>query len=787
MTTRTTIACLRRVGPNCLFVAICAALLAPAPAIAQDAARDKPPTGQTAEAQDPAVAEEDPFALEEPAPEADPERNAELTQIVSTLEFGAGYVSDDAFRFGRYRGLEQQGGFGLLNIDYQRRGPYDGDSAAYVRFQGSRLGLRSREAMFEVGRQGGWRVRADYSQIPTLRGGSPQTVFEGTGGAKLTLPMGWVASGTTAGMTRLLPGLRSIDLEQERRRVGVGIERILPGRWELSAGFRNEDRDGLKSTGAVIGNSGGNPRAVLLPEPIDYQTREFDAAARYNGRKTQFELRYYLSLFDNANDALTWQNPYAAIGGWDRSAGFPTGLGSLGLAPDNRFHQVSALVGYNLSARTRMTADVAFGRMTQNQGFLPYTINPTLDARIVQPLPRTSLDGRIDTTVVNLRLSSRTSARLHWGASYRYDDRDNRTPRDEYVYIGGDSQVQDAGPTSSRRRFNEPYSFREQRLRFDVGYRLGGQTRLSASAERRKTDRTYSERERAEEDIFTATLNRSFGDRVEASLRLSRAERDGSTYHGNEPFLSGYAPGYTATVPGQWENAPALRKYFLADRRRDLATLRVTVTPSERWSIGLDASHTDEDYRSSELGLTAARIGAYSADVAFTPHADWSLHGFYTRENFDFDQAGQSIRSGANRLLDAVDPARRWTARHGDRVDTAGLGLRWKPRRAGYAFGADYVQARSDGDIVVTTGSALPAAAPLPSNITRMDSLSLYGERRLRNDWSMRASYWYERYRSTDWALDRVAANQLANVILLAEQSPDYRVHVITLSLLYRF
>lgn len=763
MTAKTTNAHFRFANPRWLSLAIACALLAPGIALAQ----------------------QDPFTLDEPTPPSDPERLAELTAIRNTIEFGAGYISDDAFRFGRYRGLEEQGGFWVLNIDYLRRGPYDGDRADYVRVQGNRLGLRSREAMIEVGRQGDYRVRAEYSQIPTLRG-PMRTIFEGVGSTRLTLPAGWVRSGTTAGMTRLLPSLHEFELGQERRRFGLGVVKLLPGRWEFSAGLRNEERDGLKSTGAVIGNSGGNPRAVLLPEPVDYQTREFDAAARYSGRKAQFELRYYLSLFDNANDALTWQNPFAAIAGWAPSAGYPTGQGSLGLAPDNRFHQLSALAGYNLSERTRITADVAFGRMTQNEPFLPYTVNPTLAASVVQPLPRTSLDGRIDTRVVNLRLASRPTTRLHWSASYRYDDRDNRTPRDEYVYIGGDSQTQDVGPTSNRRRFNEPYSFREQRLRFDAGYRLGKQTRLAASAERRETDRTYSEREHAVEDIFTFALDQSFGDRVEAGLRLSRGERDGSTYHGNEPFLSGYAPAYTSTIPGQWENAPGLRKYFLADRRRDRATLRVAVTPSEHWSIGLDASHTDEDYRNSELGLTAARIGTYTADIAFTPREDWSFHGFYSRDDVDFHQAGQSVRGAATRVSDAVDPARRWTARHRDVVDTAGIGFRWKPRPARYSFGADYVHARSDGDIDVAVGSAL-TAAPLPPNTTRLDSLNLYGDWRLHSNWSLQANYWYERYRSTDWALDNVAANQLANVILLAEESPDYRAHVMSLSLIYKF
>lgn len=733
-----------------------------------------------------ALAQEDPFALEEAEEQQDPELLAELTAIRNTIELGFAYLSDDAIRFGRFRGLEEKGGFGILNIDYFRRGPYDGDSADYLLFQGDRLGLDSREALLEIGRQGDYRLRFEYSGIPTFRGRA-QTIFEGVGSDRLALPPDWVAATTTAGMSRLLPSLHGFDLAQDRRRIGVGIGKLLPGsNWEFSAGFRDEDRDGLKSVGAVIGNTGGNPRAALLPEPIDYRTQEFDASARYNGRTQQFELRYYLSLFDNANDSLTWQNPYATIPGWSPAAGYPNGHGSLGLAPDNRFHQVSVLWGYNLSERTRLMADVAFGRMTQNEPFLPYTVNPTLAASIVRPLPRTSLDGRIDTTVANLRVSSRPTDRLNWSASYRYDDRDNRTPRDEYVYIGGDSQAQDASATSSRRRYNEPYSFREQRLRFDLGYRMDRQTRLSASAERRDIDRTYSERERATEDTITLGFNRNFGDRFETSLRLSRAERDGSTYHGSEPFLSGYSSGYTATVPGQWENAPGLRKFFLADRRRDRATLRLAFTPSEHWALGLDASSIDEDYTRSQLGLTAARVGAYTADVAFTPGADWSFHGFYSREEFDFDQAGQSIRGAATRLADAVDPARHWTASHRERVDTAGIGFNWKSRLGRYSYGAEFVQARSNSSIAVAVGSAL-TAAPLPANITRLDSLRLYGDWRLRGDWSMRASYWYERYRSTDWALDDVSANQLANVILLAEESPDYRAHVIALSLIYRF
>lgn len=763
MTTTTPTTPLRRSGRKLLCLAIGLALMVPGLAWPQ----------------------EDDFMLEEPTLEPlDPEQLAELTEVRSTLEFGLWYVSDDAHRFGRYRGLEDKGGYGVLSLDYLRRAPHDSGNADYVRVQGRNLGLGTYRARAEVGRQGVFRAHADYTRLQTTRG-SARTPFLGSGSTNLTLPADWVADTGTAGMTELQPSLRGIDLGVERRGYGVGLARLLPGNWELSAGFRNEDRDGIKATGGVFGNSGGNPRATLLPEPIDYQTREFDAAARYNGRRSQLELRYHLSLFDNANTSLNWQNPFAQIPGWGPDVGYPDGQGSLGLAPSNRFHQASAVVGHNLSDRTRITADAAFGRMTQSDPFLPYTINPTLAASIVQPLPRGSLDGRIDTTAFNLRLTSRPSARLNWGASYRFDDRDNRTPRDEYIYIGGDSQLQDAGPASSRRRFNQPADYRDQRLRADLGYRIDLRSRLTGSLERRRTDRTYSERERADEDTLALGLTRRMGESVEAMVNVSRARRDGSTYHGNEPFLLGYSPGYTTTVAGEWENAPNLRKFHLADRTRDQASLRVSVTPAERWSIGVDASHTEDDYRRSDLGLNGSRIRAYSTDVSYTPGDGWTLYGFYTREAFDFQQNGASIRGGS-READVVDPARRWNAQHRDRVDSLGAGFSVKPRASRFSYGADYVHARSDGDIDVSVGAAL-SAAPLPPTTSRVDSLRIHGGWRVRSDWSMRLNYWWEQYRSTDWALDGVAADQLANVILMAEDSPDYRVHVVSMSLIYRF
>jgi hypothetical protein len=123
-----------------------------------------------------------------------------------------------------------------------------------------------------------------------------------------------------------------------------------------------------------------------------------------------------------------------------------------------------------------------------------------------------------------------------------------------------------------------------------------------------------------------------------------------------------------------------------------------------------------------------------------------------------------------------IDPARAWTARHRDRVVTGGAGVTWKPIEDRLDLGAEYVVANSNGEIDVRTGVGL-TSGPLPPNKTRLHTLSLYGTWRVRRDLSVQVRLWNEKYRSSDFALDGVEANQLANLILFGEESPDYRVN----------
>ncbi len=424
--------------------------------------------------------------------------------------------------------------------------------------------------------------------------------------------------------------------------------------------------------------------------------------------------------------------------------------------------------------------------MTQDETFEDYTVNPALAASITEPLPRSSLDGRIDNTLVNLLYTSRPLPKLNWKAQVRYEDRDNKTPRDTYVYIGGDSQLQDTGPTSSRRRTNEPYSREELKLALDAGYKLASRTDLTAGLEHRSTERTFTERHEADENTLRLGLKSQVSSRIGAGLRYERSDRDGSTYVGNEPFLSSYDPRYTASVDGEWENLPDLRKYYLADRERDKLALFANFMPSHSVNIGFSANYTDDDYDASEFGLTRSTIENYTLDATYMATENTSLYAFATVEEHEADQDGRAFRGGDVKLQQASDPRQDWTVRHRDDMDSLGLGFTHALIKDRLDIGADYVYAKSDGKIDVTTGSLLESE-PLPDLKTKLHSLSLYGGYKLKTDMFLKVRYRYEQYDSEDWALDDVDPDTLANVLTLGESSPDYDVHVVTLSLEYRF
>lgn len=718
--------------------------------------------------------DDDGFLLEE-APAEQPE-----PIFVNEVEAGIGVNSEDSFKFGEYTGLEESGPFAILNFDLLQRGAWDSDDTRYYRIRGDRLGLDSRRLDAEYGDQGSYSTGLRYQQIPHFLIDNARTPYRGTGGDTLTLPPGWEAAPSTQQFTSLGESLRSVDIENDRQQVS-GFLSLLPGDgWTVDVEVSHEDRDGTKPAFAAFGTNGGNPSAVAVARPVDYGTNQIDATLGYNEKKYQFELGYHGSFFNNDNRVLNFQNPYSeefSGSPWASAAGFPAS-GGYSLAPDNESHQFLFSGGRTLGEASRISGQLSYSMLKQDERFLPYSSNPGLVVR--QGLPRQSLDGDLGILVADLAYSTRLQPKTDLRVHGRYEDRDNSTPQDVFVRIAGDAENQPAGIDNENARINLPYSFEKLQLDAELGHRLTTRTKLGLEYEFEEDSRTFSEVEDTTEHTVGGKVRHRFSNTMNGRFSYHRSERDGEPYRDNAPFLAGHTAELLATIApdDRFENHPDLRKFNMTDRSQDelKGTLHIAATPETNWSV--NGSWRNEDFDDPELGLTERQLLRGALDVNHVVHENLMLHAYYSYEQFDNEIDGLSFRPGQS--LD--DPGRAWTQDARDRIHSLGAGFAWTaiPNKLDIDFNYSFSLAETDHNF--DGGSSLQPVEDAPSLSSDRHTIQVTADWRLREDRRLRFGYLFEHFDADDFALDGVGVNSMPRVLTFGNEAPDYTAHVFGVS-----
>ncbi|NNF59727.1 MAG: MtrB/PioB family decaheme-associated outer membrane protein [Gammaproteobacteria bacterium] len=647
------------------------------------------------------------------------------------FDVGAGYVSEDAYRFGNYRGFDGDGAIflGDLDLRYWSRG------GSYWELVGRDLGLEARELAFQ------WnspdvRFSLMLDQLPHQLYGQSVTPFAGID--TLSLPAGWVSGGSTAAMTGLADSSNPVRIGHERESVRFDLLVLDPSDWlRYEINYRRAKRDGR-------GIHGGSfiSQSTLLPEPIDYATDEIDVAVIYTGDRANARIAYYASMFDSQPLALTWDNPFNAL-----AAGASQGRAAM--PPDSEAHQLSLSGAVRLTPTTRLSGLLAVGRLEQNETFLPYTINATLAGAL---LPASSLGGEVDTRRFNLRLNTRPNRRLRLRADINVDDRDNSTPRNDYAVV--ESDLFAAGI-----RRNVPYSFKRSRARLRGNYKLNRELTLSSGYRYREIERDFQEVQSTEEHggWFGATLRQT--EKISAmSVKFGQDERKGSDY---------LLPGDPVTAQN-----PLLRKYNLADRDRQFVQASISAAPSERVDVGFSFESAEEDYNRSVIGLLTSDSQRVNIDGAWQLGEAASLSLYYGRELIESQQAGS-----------AGFASRDWVATVEDEIDTVSIALRWPQLREKIDFGLEYLYSNATGRIALSR-----TAAPLdnfPDLDVSLRSARLFADIRPNDRYSMRIAYYHERLTTDDWMLDGLAPDTLQSLLALGAESPQYSGGIFSLSFRY--
>jgi MtrB/PioB family decaheme-associated outer membrane protein len=655
----------------------------------------------------------------------------------SNVELGAAYTDEASAKFGDYTGLDEDNGYVLADAE----GKASTESGYTLSYELTDLGLDSREASIEGGKQGRYEFGLFYDQVPHRIFDTTSTVFGGVGGTALTLPAGWVPAGSTAGMTALDASLQPVDVELDRYRYGASGAFWLGQNLAFSIDYRRDEREGTRPQLAAIGST-----STELLRPVDDATDRLEARVRYQAERWFAEFGYSGSLYDTKAAQVRWDNPFNPL-----TPGATEGR--MALAPDNDYHEVSLSAGWQgLPGNTTVAVSAATGKGTQDIGFLPYTVNPSI---ATDALPSQSLDGEMTVTRADLTVSSRPMDKLRLRGAVVYDERDNGTPQAAFTSI----VHADTFPIDEDRT-NAVYGYERLRASGSADYQVYPTVTLGLGGEFRSTDRTGTAREVASEDVLDG-----WG-RVQwrPTGYLGLVARGG--VEEREPDL------YDTTVGDANGQNPLLRKYYMAYRYRSYGELLANLSLGKLpLTLGASVFYADDSYTRSDLGLVSGLDRRYALDLTWAINDKVSAYASGGREEIDSTTRGSSTFSTPD-----------WQGDVEDEFTTVGFGLNAQftddlRLDLGYTYAAG-------GSQTVVTGVAGGAFPRVSSRLNSFEADLTYA---LNERVDMVLGWRYERYSSDDWALSGIEPDTLATVLSLGADPYGYEVNYVAASLRYYF
>lgn len=635
-----------------------------------------------------------------------------FTKPDSSVDVGAGYVSDNARAFNPYIGFNDRGPVGLLGVDLVTR---DDATGTWFTLKGRDLGTETRELRLEHNRQGSWGYFIDLGRTPYY---DPLVINTRV---RIDSP----GAQTVGGLAQSRP----LEVGTRRDTIKLGAAKTLIGGFDVEVNFRNEEK-----TGEQIFGQGFFGPFNYLNNPVNTTTRQLDVVLNYVSERLQLTGGYYGTEFFNHVPAL------AVTGGI-------ADLSPIALPPGNQSHQFNFSGGYDLTPTTRGTFKAAWTHQTQNETFA----SPSVSGR-------TDLGGEVDTTLLQAAITARPLPRLSLLANVRYEDRNDKTPVALYLTTG----VTGASTTDG---FNTPNSLRATSAKVEATYELPASIRLTGGVDYDKRERSNSRvhdvsfRADTDETTVRAELRRSMFDTLTGSISYAHADRGGSNYDLN--VLNDGTIGANQVNP-----------LNIADRKRDKVRATVNWQPLDALSIGVYADYAKDEYSGRLLGPRDGTAGTYALDASYALTDKWQLTGWLSRNDVKANQSSCSFGTPAGVCVSAV-ASPLWSARLRNQGDAVGATLRGK-MAGGIEVGADasYSRDKSEYNLATTTAGATLIAPPdIWFRVTRVN---LFGKYALGKGSDLKLNYAYQRWTTDDWTWNTWTYTDGTKVLKSPEQKVHF-------------
>ncbi|MDZ7782837.1 MAG: MtrB/PioB family decaheme-associated outer membrane protein [Halioglobus sp.] len=699
------------------------------------------------------------------------------------LQIGGAYTDDSNHMFGQYNGLEDEGLTLIGDLQWQDfNRPED-----YWQVSLADMGLATREGRITWGRPGRIGLTLAFDSQQQVRNDSGRTPFSGD--YQQTLPQDWAGGIDTSDFASLASSLRGFDRKINRDEISLAFDARLAGNWRLSSHLSHQERTGDSDIGAGIYINAASADAVLLRAPVDYATTELDLGLAWEGTRLHLDGLVAYSDFDNDENLLTWQNPYASFGD---GVSYPQGTGGLGLAPDNE--QLSGrLTGHYLFSQTaRLQFDGSYALTSQNQRFPDYTVNPALAAP--EPLPRADLDGEVAASTLNGKLLLRPWKKLRAELYYKLRDRDYDVPRNGYQYVRGDGADQ---PGPAFRVFNTAHDLTSRTAGIEASYRLPLRSRLSAEYAYEEVERDNAAVDRTEEDRYRLEYRIQPWTGFSARVDLLFADRAADTYQWDQSFFALLDTGLINATPDsqRFNNHPDLFQHHLANRERLAGTLNLNYLPGDRWNLDLNLSWRYDDYDQSVLGLTESEWIGGHFNIYYAASERLSANVYAAYDRYDGNQRSRAFRGGQEKnafeifppLPQASDPARDWELDAEDHTVTLGVNLVWQASEdVELELDYSFADTRAEQELRTQAGAGT-FTTDLPDVDTLLHHVRAGGTWHVTRDVSLQVDYRYYNYESDDWAWENVQADTLDKVLTFGQDNPDEAIHYVGISAIYRW
>ena len=460
--------------------------------------------------------------------------------------------------------------------------------------------------------------------------------------------------------------------------------------WDFKANYSNMRRTGSQVDSVLFTGTNTGSR-VDVAKPVADTTQNFGVNGEYAGtsawgQKFNAIVGYNGSVYQDDFNNYTVQNPFcvgltcAGNSGGTPLTPNPTGpLAMMSTPPNNQMNGVTGTLGADLPLNSRYMGTVAYTGMRQNDAFLPFSINGvnlsapgggTVAANLASTIPllirtqgglgATSLNGSINTLLVNNVLTSQITPDLKTKLSYRYYDYDNQTPELNIfdwaiadacstmlsVAAGGCNHPtyqantlslgyikQNAGAEATWRPVNSV------NIGAAYGYEHYDWTRADASSTAENSGKVYADWKPTSWTTFRAS-------------GLFAERRAGNyDYLGNVGIFQ-WPNRPAATQPGMPNGttnySPYYRQFYLDDRDRAQAKFSVDVKVLNNLTVTPTFNLKNDTYifSQNQEGLTSDRSYAAGIETAYAATPDVTLLFSYMNEN-----RSQNVLSASNTYL----------------------------------------------------------------------------------------------------------------------------------------